>query len=337
MNPSVIVCPVDFSASGEAALRRALTLAEWHDAELHVLSVRPGRTRRTAGSGMTTGDRFLERLTELIAAVDPGEIPVTPVVLAGDPAGAVAEYARAKGAELVVVGQGGRRGGRFWPSGVLATDVARAVSSPTLIVPNEAVPGPDGSTSFSNILCAIDFSETSLLALHQALALAQRSGGRITLLHVLEGFPHEPVYSAAAAFRTIDEYRTRVETVKSELRALVPAEALNWCEIETEVVSGIPHNAIVGTARARQADLVVIGRPRRTRFDRIVMASTVSGVLRRARCPVLAVPEPSSVIETARNAADAVRHDRDAGSLLTFGATPGVASSDSPRQVEVVS
>ena len=29
MNLSVIVCPVDFSSSGEAALTRALALAQW--------------------------------------------------------------------------------------------------------------------------------------------------------------------------------------------------------------------------------------------------------------------------------------------------------------------
>ena len=44
MDLSLIVCPVDFSASGEAALRRALALAQWHEAELHVLYVRPAES-----------------------------------------------------------------------------------------------------------------------------------------------------------------------------------------------------------------------------------------------------------------------------------------------------
>ena len=134
MDLSLIVCPVDFSASGEAALRRALALAQWHEAELHVLHVRPGRTRRNALGTTSADDPFLVRLAEFISSSNPEGFAVTPVVLTGDTVKAVAEYARVKSADLVVVGQNGRRGSRFWSSGVIATDVARAVASPTLTV-----------------------------------------------------------------------------------------------------------------------------------------------------------------------------------------------------------
>jgi nucleotide-binding universal stress UspA family protein len=263
-------------------------------------------------------------------------VAITPVVLTGDPVKAVAEYARMKSADLVVVGQNGWRGSRFWSSGVLATNIARAVASPTLTVSKEAVPGTDVTASFNNILCAIDFSAASLLALTKALTLAQQSGGRITLLHVLEGFPYESVYSGSRALQLIGEYGAHVNKVKRELRALVPPAALNWCEVETEVVSGTPHDAIVATARALKADLLVIGRPRRTRLDRIVMASTVCGVLRRALSPVLAVPGPSEVVDVAPKAIGGDRYDDEAIGRLTVGATHVVAPADSRRHIEAL-
>jgi nucleotide-binding universal stress UspA family protein len=332
---SLIVCPVDFSPSGEAALRRALALAQSHEAELHVLHVRPGRTRPNAPGTMSVDELFRRRLVEFIASSNPAEGAVTPVIPTGDPIEAVTEYARVKSADLVVVGQNGRRGSRFWPAGVLATDIARTVASPTLTVSKEAVPGTDVTASFDNILCAIDFSAASLRALTQALTLAQQSSGRITLLHVLEGFPHESVHAGSRALRLIGEYRAGVDSVKRELRALVPPDALNWCKVATEVVSGIPHDAIVVTARARKADLVVIGRPQRTRLDRIVMASTVSGVLRRARCPVLAVPGPSDVTDVASKGIGADRYDDEAIAPLTLAATDGVAAGSS-RDIEAL-
>ena len=94
-----------------------------------MLYVRPGRARRNALGTTSADDPFLGRLVEFISSSNPEGVAVTPVVLTGDPVKAVAEYARVKSADLVVVGQNGRRGSRFWSSGVLATDVARAVAS----------------------------------------------------------------------------------------------------------------------------------------------------------------------------------------------------------------
>jgi nucleotide-binding universal stress UspA family protein len=150
---------------------------------------------------------------------------------------------------------------------------------------------------FRNILCAVDFSPASLRALNEALNVAQQSGGRIVLLHVLEGFPYESGYSGSRALRLIEEYDALVAKVRSELLALVPRDVLNSCDVETEVVSGVAHDAIVAAATARKTDLVVIGLPRRTRLDRIVMASTASGVLRHVPSAVLTVPGPSRAAE----------------------------------------
>ena len=336
MDLSLIVCPVDFSASGEAALRRALALAQWHEAELHVLYVRPGRTRRNALGTTSADDPFLVRLAEFISSSNPEGFAVTPVVLTGDPVQAVAEYARVKSADLVVVGQNGRRGSRFWSSGVMATDVARAVASPTLTVSKEAVTDTDVTASFSNILCGIDFSAASLRALNEALRMAQQTGGRITLLHVLEGFPYESVYSGSRAFRLIGDYRARVDKVKRELRALVPPDALNWCEVETEVVSGIPHDAIRNTATARKADLVVIGLPRRTKLDRIVKASTASGVSVVLGAPCWWCPYRQRSPTWLRKRSLLIADDDEAIAPWTLAATLGVAPSDSSRDIEAL-
>ena len=335
MNFSLIVSPVDFSAAGEAALGRALALARWHDSDLHVLYVRPGRARQGASGATSADDPYLGRLAKFISSSNPEGVAVTPVVLTGDPVSAVADYARANAADLVIVGQNGRRGSQFWRSGVLATDLARAVESPTLTVSKESNSSADAAASFNNILVAIDFSPASLRALNQALTLAQQSGGRVTLLHVMEGFPYETVYSGSRASQLIGEYRARVDKVKHQLRALIPPDALNWCAVEFEIVSGVPHEAIVTTARARKADLVVIGRARRSRLDRILMASTVAGVLRRARSLVLTVPEPSDVADMASKVIVADHHDDEAIALFTPRETDRQAD-DSQRGMELL-
>jgi nucleotide-binding universal stress UspA family protein len=98
------------------------------------------------------------------------------------------------------------------------------------------------------------------------------------LLHVLEYLPPN----------------LKARDLRMKLKALVPADALNSCDIDIDIVSGAPRDAIVVTAAARDADLIVIGQPRAI-SRRVKMASTAGAVLRRAQCPVLTIPAtPSS-------------------------------------------
>jgi nucleotide-binding universal stress UspA family protein len=219
--------------------------------------------------------------------VDTEGLRLTTVELAGDPVAAVIAYAKQIAADLVVVARHGRRYGMYWRSGVYARELARAIARPTLAVPDGGSPG--GKGPFVNILCPTDFSAASDAALRQALILAQQHGGRLTLLHVLEGFPSETAYSGGAAFRQISEYRARVDKIARDLRSAVSPDVFNWCDVDIKVVSGVAHRSILATASEIGADLIVMGMPARTGLDRVVMASTAPPVLRGAACPVLMV------------------------------------------------
>jgi nucleotide-binding universal stress UspA family protein len=293
MNPSLILSPLSLSPSGRSALARALAIARWHDAEVHVLQVR-GRRRRAltpVATPLAEADAGIEpRLTQFIESVNPKGARVSVVELPGDPVSAVSEYAKQTGADLIVVAKHGRRHGAYWRPGAYAADLARQVSSPILAVPETQNSGSQAKAPFIEILCPIDFSSASAAAMNEALVLAQQSGGRITLLHVLEGDPYETVYSGARAMHLVENYDARIEKVSRELRRLVPPDAYNWCEIDATAVSGVPHRSILTTAAEIGADLIVIGLPDRGAVDRVVMGSTTTPVLRRATCAVLVVP-----------------------------------------------
>jgi len=285
MNPTVILCAIESSASGVSALVQAVELARWYDADLHVAHVRGGRAHRQVSGEPLKAGGVDPRLASFIAAADTEGLRLSTAVLAGDPVTAVTDYAKRSVADLVVVGTPGGRYGSHWRSGVSAKDLARVLPCPTLAVPD--VDAPDARSSFVNILCATDFSAASSAAVQAALALTQQGGGRLTLLHVLEGFSYGTVYSV------LGEYRAQVDRIARRMRSEVPADAFNWCQIDTRVVSGIAHRTIASTASELGADLIVMGQPERRGFDRVVMASTATPVLRSAACPVLLV-RPSS-------------------------------------------
>jgi nucleotide-binding universal stress UspA family protein len=75
---------------------------------------------------------------------------------------------------------------------------------PILVVPPHAANRGAGAPAiFKRIVCAIDFSTSSLLALNRALELAQEADARLTLLHAIE-FP-----TGAARDRVRDRRRRR--------------------------------------------------------------------------------------------------------------------------------
>jgi len=145
---------------------------------------------------------------------------------------------------------------------------------------------------FRRVLVAVDFSPSSDVALAQARVLAEVSGGDLVVLHVLEGFPRQTVYSAGRAAQLIGRFEGRVDALDRQLRALLPANAVDG-RVEYVTASGVAGDAIVAAAAEHGADLVVLGASQGARLDRLVSGSTVKTVVRNAGCAVLVTPPPS--------------------------------------------
>ena len=67
-------------------------------------------------------------------------------------------------------------------------------------------------------------------------------------------------------------------------------EHLEGLKVETVVLQGFPHEAIVEVARARGGDLIVVGSHGHGFMGRVLMGSTAERILHIAPCPVLVVP-----------------------------------------------
>jgi len=291
VKPKAIVSVLDPTpAANDVVLARALSLAEWHGAELHVVDVGPSRPASDAAH-----DALADRIDRAIRGVGATGVTFTPAVLAGPPVRAIADYADRVAADLVVVGREARRNDGYWTAGAFATALGTAVASPTIAAAAPHAPAGAGSP-FRQILAAVDFSEASLRALSAALTLAQESAGQLRLLHVLDAVPYDSAYSGAQALRLINDFRAREARIIGELRSLIPPDAFNWSDIDVETVSGAAPGAIVTAAANRPTDLIVIGLPRRHRLEQLVTASTAHKVVRRATAPVLLVPGPATPV-----------------------------------------
>jgi nucleotide-binding universal stress UspA family protein len=140
---------------------------------------------------------------------------------------------------------------------------------------------------WSKICCAIDFSESSRLALEQAADLAARSGAELTLVHVHVPIPHAALDVLTGAPEGASAAAQELEKLLSQWRA--DAERLSGRAARVALRSGDPADQLVKFARESGSDLVVVGTHGRRGLRRLVLGSVAERVLRTAPCPVLAV------------------------------------------------
>lgn len=301
MERTPIVCALDQSDAARPTLERAVALASWRAVELHVVHVLPGggaTPRQTSGEAvqpdvLDPGTRSW--VAELLAGAPLGPEVVRTFFYRGDPATAIATHARRHGASLVVAGSRRFRRLRRYRASV-ARALARAAVCPVLVVPPDAAgPGRTPAGSFSAIVCGIDFSAASAAALARALTLAQEAGGRLHVMHVLDGLPNEAMLTGGRALGFLQELRAQKAGAEARLRAAIPESAHDWCRVTTAVSAGTAHREIVKAADEAGADLIVVGGRRRSLLDAALGGTTLAAVLQQANCPVLTVPATGHV------------------------------------------
>lgn len=259
-----ILCPIDFSPLSAASLAAATAIARARHAELRALHVEPAQGPE-APRRLSSGQRetLMSRLRESLAEMDPAYDRVGAAARHGDPAIHILRFARTMPADLIVMGApGADRPER--PMGPVAAVVVARSDCPVLTVPANDTKTPWKETGlFSRIVCAVDQTPSSASVIHQALSLAWETEGRLVYVCVMSEDS-----SASSA------------EIRNDLLAAIPFEASQWSRMEVQVLEGEASNVIVRVADELDAELVVIGAPRR-------WTSTTHAVLSRSLCPVL--------------------------------------------------
>ena len=173
------------------------------------------------------------------------------------------------------------------------------------------------------ILCPVDFSEFSATAYEYAHSLAHHYKAKLFIQHVAEPFisvshryVSQPVIEQA--------YALQVEEANEKIHELETRRRLDEVDHEIVLERGGVADCILEFAASEKMDLIAMGTHGKRGLDRLVLGSVTERVLRKAPCPVLAVPRWGQ--ETAKAGADPV-HLRKILFCTDF-------SEDSPRALE---
>ena len=297
-----ILCPTDLSEPSRHALDHAVALAHFSRATVSLLYVHPTVTVTAyapgipllPGATLTPPDEqaVLQSLRDFAGEASGTAVSFEYVLRHGDAAREITEEATQSDAGLIVLGTHGRSGFEHLVMGSVAEKVLRKARCPVMTVPprvGDLVPLP--TTLFGRVLCAIDFSDSSIRALEHATSIAQEAGGQLVVMHVLELLPEDVGLDTSwATQRTVADYFNIARADRqARLDAAVPSAVRERCEVHTVMATGRAYREILREAAERRSDLIVLGVHGRNPLDLLLFGSTTHEVFRRASCPVLTV------------------------------------------------
>lgn len=288
-------------ANGElptASLLRAHTLARVLEADLHVLMVLPGpmfantifpqqnlvdamhSIEHTLRIGHATRAWLDHVLDDETARIE------TFVIAHGDYVEQVAAHTELA-PKLIVMPARDQR------AGALVTSLVRATGTPVLVARD--------ATHGESIVAATDLEAVGYPVLRKAAELGRRLDAPLVAVHnvnplaVAVGLELSWPVTVLPGDSLHDARGARM----AELAAKLPGDAEAVVRQEMN-----PVDAILGEARERDADLVVVGTRRRSWFDRMICGSVAAQVVNRAKRSVLVTPlsgaRPRAVTPLAR-------------------------------------
>jgi nucleotide-binding universal stress UspA family protein len=145
---------------------------------------------------------------------------------------------------------------------------------------------------YRHILAAVDGSDTSNLALHEAIKLAKEQHAALRLVHVVD---ETPAYMTMDMPYSVADYQKAMREAGQKLLATCAATARQaGIEVDEkfvilEVLAQRICDAINDEAKKWPADLIVIGTHGRHGFNHLMLGSVAEGVIRLATKPVLVI------------------------------------------------
>jgi nucleotide-binding universal stress UspA family protein len=148
---------------------------------------------------------------------------------------------------------------------------------------------------YKNILVPHAGTPAGDLALEHAIHIAKSSKAEITLLHVIEDFPHIPVFSLhASQVSKIKKDLAKVtkemeEVMEKEMKKRIETCKKNGIKSNLKVITGLPAEEIMKIVKSQKTDLIVMAKRRKLKGIKglLSLGSVSRKIVENTSCPVL--------------------------------------------------
>lgn len=300
-----ILVPLDGSELAEQALPLALSIARSAGAELTLLQVVPSVSEPLVLEGTAlTVDEQLERLRDRagqyldglvrrlqpIVAAEPDQVSPKADTAVGHAAAAIAEYASANHADLIVMATHGRSGLTRWTLGSVTHQVLQLSRAPLLIVrPQSAAPVRlDHLPTLHRLMITLDGSELAERVLPIAAELGRLFQSELLLFRAAV-LPAGIYYNPEWALLQLNLLESAEAEARDYLQRVASSLEAQGVKARMIVASNSVVDAILATAQQANVDVIAMTTHGRTGLSRLVYGSVTDRVVKSSVCPVLVV------------------------------------------------
>jgi nucleotide-binding universal stress UspA family protein len=309
-----ILVPIDFSPQSLETLRFTKLLATRFRAKLHLVHVvTPPQSFPLRRAMLPFAFSKKEATASALKALKNvrAEFSLSPrsnrcTVRIGAPAEEISQTARELGVDLITIATRGYTGLKHAFLGSTTARVVRSAPSPVLVVREKEHQSASqrarrGRTplQFKKILVPLDFSECSRVGLDYALGFAREFRANLVLFHsvIVHSYALSDEYTVLEVPNVIALEKEYAEEQMEKLRRELSKKSV---EVETSTAVGSPVERIGEYVGANDVDLIITSTHGRSGLQRVLIGSTAEQIVRYATCPVLVVPNRSSLSKTGK-------------------------------------
>jgi nucleotide-binding universal stress UspA family protein len=311
-----ILVALDLGPDTEALLRVASAVAKRLGSEVSLLHVIPPVSSLPGAQALGDVSTLVEsakkelagRLAEHRASLSREGVTVAePTILEGITFDRILDHADNFDANVILVSVGLDESEKRSALGVTTERLCRKSYRPVGVVKPESKGHP------ATILCPVDLSEPSAVALRNALFLSRAFGSQLTVLHVVPAIATRYGWLPQAQRGLAQPYERALDDFLQKF----DFRDVHWSR---SVRHGPVVGEIVATVTETGADLIVMGSVGQSGLSRILLGSVAERVLQAAPCSMLLVKgEDTFRLQLTEQVADIESHFRHGAELLRHG------------------
>lgn len=286
-----VVAGTDFSAEAEVTLQRAAFICQQLGAELHIVHVvHPLELYVGSELSFSFQTHYQQAQQELIKTQlekvvsnlhEQFQIMIHEETRIGRAHTEINKYALAVSAGLIVTGAQGEHYLFEKLLGSTTSRLLRISECPILIVKNKQAK----VNAYQQVIAAVNFSLGAAKVAKLAHVMAPEA--HIEALLIFDTNQEAHMYKAGMNETLLDKYRKQAMIdADARLEAIVTESALGE-RASRKILAGYPPEAICQHAKAKDADLIAIGKHEKSNIEDFLLGSVSKGVAYAAECDVL--------------------------------------------------